>query len=98
VLKRGLTTGVRIGPPRRVQLSAMRLRATEVDGEQLPETFPAVEANMSANASACKGISNLSASERRAVELTKLHEMALKEASAATGTRIAALKVSVHRG
>ena len=45
-----------------------------------------------------KAMSNLSPIQRRAVELTKLHEMALKKASAATGTSIGALKVSTHRG
>jgi DNA-directed RNA polymerase specialized sigma24 family protein len=34
----------------------------------------------------------------QAIELMKLREMSLKEAAAATGTSIGALKVSVHRG
>ena len=37
-----------------------------------------------------KAMSNLSPSQRRAIELTKLREMALKEGSAATGTSITA--------
>jgi RNA polymerase sigma-70 factor (ECF subfamily) len=36
--------------------------------------------------------------QRQAIELMKLREMSLKEAAAATGTSIGALKVSVHRG
>jgi RNA polymerase sigma factor (sigma-70 family) len=39
----------------------------------------------------------LPAGQRQAIELLKLHEMSLKEASAATGTSIAALKVATHR-
>lgn len=35
--------------------------------------------------------------QRKAVEMLKLREMSLKEAAAASGTSVAALKVSVHR-
>jgi RNA polymerase sigma-70 factor (ECF subfamily) len=43
-------------------------------------------------------MSHLSPIQRRAVEMTKLREMTLKEASAAAGTSIGALKVSAHWG
>lgn len=43
-------------------------------------------------------IATLPAGQRQAVEMLKLKEMTLKEASAATGTSIAALKVACHRG
>ena len=36
--------------------------------------------------------------QREAIEMLKLREMSLKEASAASGTSIAALKVAAHRG
>jgi RNA polymerase sigma-70 factor (ECF subfamily) len=35
--------------------------------------------------------------QRQAVELLKLKEMSLKEAAAATGRSVAALKVATHR-
>lgn len=36
--------------------------------------------------------------QRQAIELTKLREMSLQEASAASGMTVGALKVAVHRG
>jgi len=80
-----------------------RRAAHEVASEPAPEVFPAEEANKSGNAygdthALAKAMGNLPPSQRQAVELTKLREMSLKEASAATGTSIGALKVSVHRG
>jgi RNA polymerase sigma factor (sigma-70 family) len=42
-------------------------------------------------------IQALPAGQRQAIELLKLQEMSLKEASAATGTSITALKVATHR-
>jgi len=39
----------------------------------------------------------LPAGQRQAIELLKLREMSLKEASAATGTSVSALKVATHR-
>jgi len=39
----------------------------------------------------------LSPRQRDAVEMLRLREMSLKEAAAASGTSISALKVSVHR-
>jgi RNA polymerase sigma factor (sigma-70 family) len=79
-------------------------RAThEVTSGQPPETFPAQATNISENGygdgqALAKAITRLPPSQRQAVELTKLRQMSLKEASAATGTSIGALKVSVHRG
>jgi RNA polymerase sigma-70 factor, ECF subfamily len=43
-------------------------------------------------------IATLPFGQRRALELTKLREMSLAEASAATGVSVTALKVAVHRG
>jgi RNA polymerase sigma-70 factor (ECF subfamily) len=39
----------------------------------------------------------LPAGQRQAIELLKLQDMSLKEAAAATGTSVAALKVATHR-
>lgn len=43
-------------------------------------------------------ISQLPPGQRQAIELVKLQEMSLKQASATTGLSIAALKVATHRG
>jgi RNA polymerase sigma-70 factor (ECF subfamily) len=44
-----------------------------------------------------QAIRRLPASQRQAIELLKLREMSLKEASAATGASTTALKVATHR-
>jgi RNA polymerase sigma-70 factor (ECF subfamily) len=77
--------------------------AYETPSELPPETFPAEDANMSANGygdaeALAQAMTKLPQGQRQAIELMKLREMSLKEAAAATGTSIGALKVSVHRG
>jgi len=42
-------------------------------------------------------IADLPASQRSAIEMLKLREMSLKEAAAASGTSVGALKVATHR-
>jgi len=42
-------------------------------------------------------IADLSAGQRSAIEMLKLREMSLKEAAAASGTSVGALKVATHR-
>lgn len=44
-----------------------------------------------------RAIQLLPVGQRKAVELLKLRELSLKEAAAATGMSIGALKVAVHR-
>ncbi len=44
-----------------------------------------------------EAIADLPAGQRRAIELLKLREMSLKEAAAASGTSVGALKVATHR-
>ncbi len=44
-----------------------------------------------------QAIRTLPAGQRQAIELLKLQELSLKEASAATGTSVTALKVATHR-
>ena len=43
-------------------------------------------------------IARLPAGQRRAIEMTKLQEMSLQEASTMSGMSVAALKVATHRG
>ena len=42
-------------------------------------------------------IESLPAGQRRAIQLLKLKEMSLKEASASTGMTVGALKLATHR-
>lgn len=81
----------------------VRRTANEVTVENLPETFPGAEANSEQESyrdpeELRQAIGKLPAGQRRAVELLKLEELSLKEASARTGLSISALKVAVHRG
>jgi RNA polymerase sigma-70 factor (ECF subfamily) len=76
--------------------------AREVAVEDLEVTFADVATNtwnegpgdLEALAAA---IRQLPAGQRQAIELLKLQQLSLKEASAATGTNIGALKVATHR-
>ena len=43
-------------------------------------------------------LARLPEGQRQAIEMLKLKEMSLKEASAASGQSVGALKVAVHRG
>lgn len=80
-----------------------RRAAHEVQVEQLPVTFAGDDANYAVtgygdpealrHAMAC-----LPRGQRDAVDMLKLRELSLKEASARSGTSVGALKVSVHRG
>lgn len=80
-----------------------RRAANEVPSEVGPETFASDGANTSAGGygdaeALARAMTQLPDGQRQAVELTKLKEMSLKEAAAATGTSVGALKVAVHRG
>lgn len=79
-----------------------RTRRREVVVDTLDVTFPADSTNMQHEVSADgealrKAIAQLPPGQRQAIELLKQKEMSLKEASAATGLSIAALKVATHR-
>ena len=70
--------------------------------EQLAVTFPTEAANMQIEEfgdpnALRQAISQLPPAQREAIEMLKLREMSLKEASAASGTSVGALKISVHR-
>ncbi len=78
-----------------------RVRRRERPLEPEHETFAAREANLSEIAGDDRAlrhaIESLPESQRRAITLLKLNEMSLKEAEAASGISIAALKVATHR-
>jgi RNA polymerase sigma-70 factor, ECF subfamily len=80
-----------------------RIARNETAVPEIPETFPGHDANLQRGAPGDpellrRAIEELPAGQKRAVELLKLREMSLKEASAASGVSTAALKVAVHRG
>jgi RNA polymerase sigma-70 factor (ECF subfamily) len=79
-----------------------RTARREVHAEDGDVTFAEAEANLDieelADAAAVReAVRALPEAQRQAIELLKLEELSLKEASARTGTSIAALKVATHR-
>jgi RNA polymerase sigma-70 factor (ECF subfamily) len=79
----------------------LRSAGRETALEPAHETFVAAPANSeSAGLEAeelARALEQLPPGQRQALELLKLKEMSLKEASAATGLSITALKVATHR-
>lgn len=76
--------------------------AREVIVEDLAVTFAAGDSNISSqeygDADALRqAIHALPAGQRTAIEMLKLREMSLKEAAAASGISVGALKVATHR-
>jgi RNA polymerase sigma-70 factor (ECF subfamily) len=69
--------------------------------DQEYETFQAAETNLqeeAADASMLRdAVEHLPAGQRDAIRMLKLEEMSLKEAAAASGMSVAALKVATHR-
>lgn len=70
--------------------------------EEPPETFSSGETNWLDDGPGdteelTRAITELPVGQRQAIELLKLKEMSLKEASAASGMSVGALKVAVHR-
>ena len=79
-----------------------RLEASEVNDGSTYETFADPAANREIEKTDWAGplkaaISGLSPNQREAVELLKLKELSLTEASRVSGKSVAALKVNVHR-
>lgn len=79
-----------------------RTAAREVATDRLDVTFAAETANITAEAygdpeAVKRAVHTLPAAQRTAVEMLKLREMSLKEAAAASGMSIGALKVATHR-
>ena len=81
----------------------VRRSANEVTVDQLPETFPDAATNTIDTAygdpeALRQAVERLPQGQRVAIEMVKMQEMSLKEASAASGMSVPALKVAVHRG
>ena len=78
-----------------------RLRSRESPLAAEHETFPADRTNIDDEISDRRelheAVESLPASQRQAIRLLKLKEMSLKEAAAATGMSVTALKVATHR-
>jgi RNA polymerase sigma-70 factor (ECF subfamily) len=79
-----------------------RQQAHETQVDDLQVTFGEITTNTTAEGlgdleALEQAIRALPAGQRQAIELLKLQEMSLKEASAATGTSVPALKVATHR-
>lgn len=79
-----------------------RRAANETIVEQVPETFSGDGTNsydeVYGDPEALRAaIGTLPSGQRTAIEMLKLKEMTLKEAAAASGMSVAALKVAVHR-
>jgi len=81
----------------------IRVKDNEVGVDEYPETFSGSATNIVNEAygdpeALRAAVNRLPAGQRRAIELLKLGEMSLKEASQRSGMSVAALKVAVHRG
>ena len=80
----------------------IRQQAREIGVDDLDVTFQAPAANSREETSGdpealAQAIEALPPGQRQAVELLKLRELSLKEASALTGMSIGALKIATHR-
>lgn len=79
-----------------------RSAAREVPLDTEHETFAAPESNYQEAASDGRALrealKDLPPGQREAIRMVKLEDMSLKEASAASGMSVAALKVAIHRG
>jgi RNA polymerase sigma factor (sigma-70 family) len=79
-----------------------RTSAHEIAVDDLDVTFTADETNFvdeeyGDSQALRRAIEGLPAGQREAIELLKLRELSLKEAAAASGTTVGALKVATHR-
>jgi RNA polymerase sigma-70 factor (ECF subfamily) len=78
----------------------VRTEARELVVDDLDVTFAAAEAKSaieSGDERLHRAIARLPPTQRRAIELTKLRELSLKEAAAESGLSVGALKVASHR-
>ena len=80
-----------------------RAGARETSIDDLPETSDALRTDSNQDslleADALRAaIARLPAGQRQAIEMTKLQELSLQEASTMSGMSVAALKVATHRG
>lgn len=77
-------------------------RENETGDGELPETFSAAETKDAEERlieldDLVHALGALTAGQRNALELIKIRELSMREAAAASGSSIAALKVAVHR-
>jgi RNA polymerase sigma-70 factor (ECF subfamily) len=80
----------------------VRTAGREVTVDPQSETFAHAAANIGSEveldgAALRRAVEGLPPSQKTAIELVKLKEMSLKEASAASGMSVPALKVATHR-
>ena len=79
-----------------------RVAANELSGMEFPETFSGDSQNTSDTygdpEALRQAMGQLTPGQRQAVEMLKLREMSLKEAVAASGMSVSALKTAAHRG
>jgi RNA polymerase sigma-70 factor (ECF subfamily) len=80
-----------------------RASARETSIDDLPETSGALSTNSDEDkgleaAALRAAIARLPDGQRRAIEMTKLQELSLEEASAISGMSVVAVKVATHRG
>jgi RNA polymerase sigma-70 factor (ECF subfamily) len=80
-----------------------RVAANELSGIEFPETFSGDSQNISGDTygdpeALRQAMAQLTPGQRQAVEMLKLREMSLKEAVAASGMSVSALKTAAHRG
>jgi RNA polymerase sigma-70 factor (ECF subfamily) len=82
-------------------VDALRRRGRADALETAQETFPPVEPNYCDERSDAyalrEAVARLPHAQREAIELLKLKQMSLKEAAAASGMSVTALKVATHR-
>ncbi len=86
-----------------VMRRSRRAGARETPIDSVPETSDALMTNSDQDrgleADALRAaIARLPEGQRRAIEMTKLEELSLEEASIVSGMSVAALKVATHRG
>ena len=78
-----------------------RIGAREVSDDRAYETFADPQANQEVDSDAPRILAGMTAGlsrgQKEAIDLVKVKEMSLAEASAASGQTIASLKVNIHR-
>ncbi len=84
---------------RRARRVAARYTAIDDLGETSPFLATKSESDQALDAGAVRAaIARLPPGQRQALEMTKLRELSLEQASAETGLSVTALKVATHRG
>lgn len=82
---------------RRTSRSAARQTSLEKEHETFAAPQTNIDTALADSDSLAKAMDSLTPAQREAVSLLKLKELSLKEAAAASGLSVAALKVAMHR-